>query len=374
MKKILLFVAFMLVSFMGFGQSGRTYMLKFKTQGTNVFIDTREVNGIYITAHMHTLDDNVYGLQTCSIESIDTVYVFPLIVLPTVITCEVTNVTTNSALASGQVTDEGSSSVTERGVCWSTSHDPAISDSHASNGGGIGFYTINLTSLAANTTYYVRAYATSREGTAYGDEVSFTTFEEPQEEWVDLGLPSGLLWATCNVGASFVEDYGDYFAWAETQPKDDYTWSNYIYCCHGNSLSLTKYCNHVGYGCDGYMDTLTILEPGDDAATANWGNGWRTPTKAEWQELFDNCSSVWTTQNGVNGRLYTGPNGNTLFLPAAGSDHGFLAGSSGFYRTSMLLGADPSGTWNAWSGENGYEMFYNGRSEGISVRAVRSAK
>ena len=374
MKKILLFVAFMLVGFMGFGQNGRTYMLKFKTQGTNVFIDTREVNGIYITAHMHTLDDNVYGLQTCSIESIDTVYVFPLIVLPTVITCEVTNVTTNSALASGQVTDEGSSSVTERGVCWSTSHDPAISDSHASNGGGIGFYTINLTSLAANTTYYVRAYATSREGTAYGDEVSFTTFEEPQEEWVDLGLPSGLLWATCNVGASFVEDYGDYFAWAETQPKDDYSWSNYIYCCHGNSLSLTKYCNNYGYGCDGYTDNLTVLEPDDDAATVNWGNGWRTPTKAEWQELFDNCSSVWTTQNGVNGRLYTGPNGNTLFLPAAGSDHGFLAGSSGFYRTSMLLQADPSGTWNAWSGENGYEMFYNGRSEGISVRAVRSAK
>jgi hypothetical protein len=176
------------------------------------------------------------------------------------------------------------------------------------------------------------------------------------------------------VGASFVEDYGDYFAWAETQPKDDYTWSNYVYCCHGNSLSLTKYCNNYGYGCDGYTDNLTVLEPDDDAATVNWGNGWRTPTKEEWQELFDRCSSVWITQNGVNGRLYTGPNGNTLFLPAAGSDHGFLAGSSGFYRTSMLLQTDPSGTWNAWSGENGYEMFYNGRSEGISVRAVRSAK
>ena len=372
MKKIMLFLALLHVGFACFGQN-RNYKLQFKVQHENIYIDTRDVNAIYITSSLHTMDDNVYGLWCCSLVNMDTVYGFPLIVLPSVTTFEVTNVTTNSALASGQVTDEGSSSVTERGVCWSTSHDPTTSDSHANSGGGIGAFTINITGLAENTTYFVRAYATSREGTAYGDEVSFTTFEGPQEDWVDLGLPSGLLWATYNVGASFVEDYGDYFAWAETQPKDDYTWSNYSYCCHGNSLSLTKYCNHVGYGCDGYLDTLTILEPEDDAATANWGNGWRTPSKEEWQELFDNCSSIWTTQNGVNGRLYTGPNGNTLFLPAAGSN-GFLVGSAGFYRTSILLEADPSGTWEAYFGENNSSVYYNDRSGGISVRAVRSAK
>lgn len=261
-----------------------------------------------------------------------------------------------------------------------------------SNGGtltGGGQYQqgqICTVSAVANSHYVFQYWSEGNQVVSTDAEYSFTVNGNRtlvahfyhdgsgSHEYVDLGLPSGLLWATCNVGAAFPEDYGAYFAWAETQPKDDYSWSNYVYCCHGNSLSLTKYCNNYGYGCDGYTDNLTILEPGDDAATANWGNGWRTPTKAEWQELFDNCSSVWTTQNGVNGRLYTGPNGNTLFLPAAGSDHGFLAGSSGFYRTSMLLGADPSGTWNAWSGENGYEMFYNGRSEGISVRAVRSAK
>ena len=232
--------------------------------------------------------------------------------------------------------------------------------------------------MAANTTYYVRAYATSREGTAYGDEVSFTTFEAPQEEWVDLGLPSGLLWATCNVGASFVEDYGDYFAWAETQPKDDYTWSNYVYCCHGNSLSLTKYCNNYGYGCDGYTDNLTVLEPDDDAATVNWGNGWRTPTKEEWQELIDYSTVEWSTMNGVNGLKFTSiTNGNTLFFPAAGMRYGLeLNGVDGcgfgFYWSSSLDTNSPSDAWAfCFDANNPVHVGKSNRRYGFTVRAVR---
>ena len=129
-------------------------------------------------------------------------------------------------------------------------------------------------------------------------------FAQDTHEYVDLGLPSGLLWATCNVGANAPEEYGDYFAWGEIVPKDVYNWSTYQYYDGSN---LAKYT-----GSDG----LTTLLPGDDAATTNWSNGWRMPTKEEWQELLDNTTNKWTTQNGVNGRLFTGSNGNSLFLPA----------------------------------------------------------
>ena len=93
-----------------------------------------------------------------------------------------------------------------------------------------------------------------------------------EHEWVDLGLPSGTLWATCNVGASKPEEYGDYFAWGETEPKDEYCWSTYLHC-KGDYNSLTKYCHQYDYGYNGFTDNLTELEPADDAATANWGSG-----------------------------------------------------------------------------------------------------
>ncbi len=152
-----------------------------------------------------------------------------------------------------------------------------------------------------------------------GDDVisMMLTAAAPVHEYVDLGLPSGLLWATCNVGANAPEEYGDYFAWGETQPKDTYNWSTYQYC-HGSDNTLTKYCNDSNYGYNGFTDNLTTLLPEDDAATANWRSGWRMPTETEWLELYQNTTNIWTTQNGVNGRLFTASNGNSLFLPAAG--------------------------------------------------------
>ena len=295
-----------------------------------------------------------------------------------VTTYEVENITSTTATGGGEVTDDGSSPVTERGICWSTSTNPTVNGNHAANGSGTGSFTVSMNNLTAGTTYHVRAYAMVGGEPVYGNEVSFRT-DEPQGDWVDLGLPSGLLWATRNVGASSPEGYGDYFAWAETQPKSWYDWDNYTYSCHDDYYpDLTKYCNDSDYGCNGYTDNLTILQAGDDAATANWGNGCRTPTLEEWEELIDHCTSVWTTQNGVYGRRFTGPNGNTLFLPAAGyrrDDNLDYAGSGGYYWSSSLYTGRPNRAWYCLftSGYSSMDSYY-GRDHGHSVRAVRSAR
>ena len=237
-----------------------------------------------------------------------------------VTTSEPSDVTAESAVVGGTVTVPEGSHVFLRGVCWGTEPNPDIDGSHTTEETGIGSFNSTLDGLNPSTTYFVRAYAVSDYGLAYGNELSFTTEaggSGGDHEYVDLGLPSGLLWATCNVGADSPEDYGDYFAWGETQPKDYYDWSTYQYC-HGSDNTLTKYCNNSNYGYNGFIDNLTTLLPEDDAATANWRSGWRMPTETEWLELYQKTTNIWTTQNGVNGRLFTASNGNSLFLPAAG--------------------------------------------------------
>ena len=133
--------------------------------------------------------------------------------------------------------------------------------------------------------------------------------------YVDLGLPSGLLWATCNMGANTPDDYGDYFAWGEIAPKPTYTNENY-----------------------NYSDNHSILPPDHDAATVNWGGSWRMPTQEEFQELLDNTTSQWTSQNGMNGMLFTSTtNSNSIFLPAAGDGNNLIsAGKIGSYWSSFL--------------------------------------
>ena len=197
-------------------------------------------------------------------------------------------------------------------------------------------------------------------------------FSFGQHAYVDLGLPSGTKWATCNVGASTPEGYGDYFAWGETTPKETYNWSNYQHC-NGSRTTLTKYCDDASYGYNGFTDDLTTLLPEDDAATANWGSDWRMPTVEEWQELLNNTTQTWTTQNGVNGRLFTAANGNSLFLPAAGfrSDSLYDAGSFGIYCSSSLTTSIPYDTWLLNLGSDIYYMISGYRYYGTSVRPVR---
>lgn len=177
-------------------------------------------------------------------------------------------------------------------------------------------------------------------------------------EYVDLGL--SVRWATFNVGATAPEEYGDYFAWGETEPyyeagyaqespqahwKDGKSsgynwWHNYKY---GSWNNLTKYCNDSSRGYDGFTDTKTTLDPEDDAAHVNWGGDWRMHTRDEFNELLDNCTWTVTTQNGVNGFLVTskktGFESASIFLPAAGryGDDGLVSvGDYGEYWASSL--------------------------------------
>ena len=191
-------------------------------------------------------------------------------------------------------------------------------------------------------------------------------------EYVDLGLPSGLKWATCNVGADSPEDYGDYFAWGEVEPKTTYNWGTYKYCVDDYD-NLTKYCSKSSYGNNGFTDTKTVLDPEDDAATVNWGGSWRMPTDAEFTELREQCKWTWTTQNGVEGCKVVGPNGNSIFLPAAGFMYeGTLlnAGSFGYYWSSSLYTGNPDYAYYVDFSSVGVGWYYYARCCGFTVRPV----
>ena len=179
---------------------------------------------------------------------------------------------------------------------------------------------------------------------------------------VDLGL--SVKWANMNVGATNPEGYGEYFAWGETATKTTYDWSTYFDTNDGGR-SFTKYNNNGG---------KTILDPEDDAAHVNWGGSWRIPTKAEWQELLDNCTWTWTTQNGINGYKVTsnkaGYTDKFIFLPAAGYRSGSdldYVGSDGEYWSSSLHG----NSYGAWRLRlNSHSLGSASRCYGRSVRPV----
>ncbi len=214
---------------------------------------------------------------------------------------------------------------------------------------------------------------------AMGD-VDQDTTPDPQpdgHDYVDLGLPSGTLWATCNVGASSPEEYGDYFAWGETEPKNDYSWSTYKYC-KGSKTTMTKYCMDSYYGT---VDNKTELEPSDDAATVNWGSEWQMPSFEQLIELYNSgyTTTTGTTMNGVYGRKITSKsNGNSIFLPAAGSRGGtslYNAGSYGCYWLRSLNTSNSSYASYYLDFNSGHVSTYIGdRNSGKSVRPVRVKK
>ena len=273
------------------------------------------------------------------------------IYLPTVTTGTASSISAANATLSGDVTFDGNATVTARGFVYGTSANNLSQT--VQSGSGTGSFTKALTGLSSNTTYYYKAYATNTAGTAYGDVMTFTTPASTGtvngHDWVDLGLPSGTRWATCNVGASSPTAYGNYYAWGETTTKSSYTEDNYTYT--GNP---------------------TTLPSSADAATANWGSGWRMPTYDEMNELKNNCTVTWTTQSGVNGSLFTGPNGNSIFLPAAGSRNDTSlggAGSNGYYRSSSLT-SNASNAWFLYFRSGNCGVSSSGRYYGLSVRAV----
>ena len=195
-------------------------------------------------------------------------------------------------------------------------------------------------------------------------------------EYVDLGLPSGTLWATCNVGASRPEDYGDYFAWGETATKITYRWSTYKYW-NGSDDTLTKYCISGSYGT---VDNKTELDPDDDAAYVNWGINWRMPSYDQITELINSSytTTTWTSVNGKYGRKITSKsNGNSLFLPAAGvRDDSSLsgAGSYGSYWSRTLGTGDPNYARGLYFNSGNVYTNYYYRCYGQSVRPVRASQ
>ena len=193
-------------------------------------------------------------------------------------------------------------------------------------------------------------------------------------EYVDLGLPSGTLWATCNVGADKPENFGDYFAWGETTTKKTYNVDNYKYAKGTREAPrLTKYCYDSNKGDNGFTDTLTFLLPCDDAATTNWGDGWYTPSKEQWEELKNNTTSTWTTRNKVNGRLFTAKNGQSLFLPATGL-YGDKRGELTCYLTNTLDVEFVDDVLDFRFNSDCYFVDISSRYAGHTVRAVYSAE
>ena len=197
-------------------------------------------------------------------------------------------------------------------------------------------------------------------------------------EWVDLGLPSGTLWATCNVGASSPEEYGDYFAWGEIKPKNDYSDRTYKYG-NGSYYTMTKYCTNRDCGT---VDNKEELEPSDDAATANWGSGWQMPSEEQCDELYNSgyTTTTWTTLNGKYGRKITSKsNGNSIFLPAAGYRDDtslyyavYYAGSVGDYWSRSLFTSDSYYAYDlGFNSSSIYAYYYGYRYYGRSVRPVR---
>lgn len=313
-----------------------------------------------------SLDEDGYQIKVTSNEfnSVSgTSQTFHLKIAPTpprVLTGSVEVINSTSISIKGILLDLGKtfSSVSQYGHVYSKSNpEPTISDYLTSYGptSQTLTYISEITNLIPNTTYYIRAYAINDKGIAYGNVVSTSTATANGEEpWaltepdadgaVDLGL--SVKWAAYNVGASCAEEYGKYYAWAETTDKIDYSTSTYSF--YG---PISGYGSFYSYSYPGGLTCIAGTQY--DAATVNMKNGWRMPTRLEMIELTVNCQVVATTLNGVTGVRAIGPNGNCIFLPAAGCKN-----ESGFYSTPGTDGF----YWSADANYTGYEgySYYHG--------------
>ena len=276
--------------------------------------------------------------------------------LPTVITTAITNVDITTAKGGGNVTADGGAEVTARGLCWATHLEPTIEDSFLVEGAGLGEFTCDITGLNENTRYYVRAYATNSVGTAYGNVTTLKTTDDGTIagiEYVDLGL--SVKWAPFNIGATSPTECGDYFAWGEIETKTEYT--------EANSLTHGIYMDDIGGN------------PQYDAARAIWGSTWRLPSREEIEEIVAECTWEWTSVDGMNGCKITGPNGNHIFVPAAGCYIGAelkMLGQNGMYHSYKMCGDYVNFSYGFHFGEgaDNYQLDWLYRAYGRSIRPV----
>jgi len=233
------------------------------------------------------------------------------------------------------------------------------------------FTLICLLALAAGTAFAQKMIIKLADGepVIYSiPKIEYIMFEEDTpvvEDFVDLGLPSGTLWASCNIGANSPEDYGDYFAWGETETKDEYSWATYS-LSGGSSSTITKYCS---------ADNQMVLLPEDDAARANLGDGWQMPTLEQSEELFNTSytSTEWTQMNGVDGMKITSiSNGKSIFLPAAGyrkdTDLNSVGGMGTYWTTSRADYAMHA--YEIYVSSGGFSKYMADRSWGHTIRPV----
>ena len=264
----------------------------------------------------------------------------------------------------------------ELGICWSIEHSPTVDDAKLFTLNCSELYIDTITDLHPNTEYHIRAYALYDSKYYYSEEKLFSTlYSFNGHDFVDLGLPSGTLWATCNVGADMLEGSGTRFAWGETQPKDYYAWDNYKFGYYDYSdfiqpIHITKYNYYIAYG---HVDNLTILEPEDDAATVNWGSDTHTPTIEEWYELINRCSAVISWEDGVRGWRIKSSNGNSIFLPM--DYYTYETPYWTPYWSSSLRVDDygfPDMAWFITPDYTGIHTGHSGRHNGYFVRPVHS--
>ena len=279
----------------------------------------------------------------------------------------VTYVSDNNAVIRGELSMRNA---IEMGILYNNTQDISQGTKVVLNEKGA--FERELLYLAPNTQYFVATYVCNEKDTLYSELVNFTTLLsapiENGHRYADLGL--SVKWAVCNVGADNPEQYGDYFAWGETEMKKIYNWETYKWC-DGGSNTLKKYNTH---SYNGLIDHKTSLSIVDDAAKANWGGSWRMPTDAEWLELLDKCKWIWTTQNDVKGyKVISKINGNSIFIPAAGYKEEqslFNEGSHGYYWSTMLDTDYTDCAWYLYFYSKGALRYNHHRYIGRSVRPV----
>jgi len=183
--------------------------------------------------------------------------------------------------------------------------------------------------------------------------------DEHHPHLIDLGLPSGTKWACCNIGAHNPEGYGGYYAWGETEAKENFDWDNYLFynAETGNCDSIAEDISGSAY----------------DVAHILWGGSWRMPSLVQFQELIDNCTREENSLNNENGFLFTGPNGGAIFLPAAGGylyENCYYTGKDAYYWTSSLVPNDANTAYSIFFRSNLTRNENSNRFLGYSVRAV----
>lgn len=340
------------------------------------------------------------------------------VVVPTVETLEITDITQISATCGGNVISDGGSEVTDRGICWSTNEYPTLNGNHTNDGSGIGSFSSDITGLVAGTTYYVRAFATNSVGTRYGDQKSFTTSNDGGGETVVLNVsPMELSFDSEESSASCsIQSNSSWFAsssdtWCMVNPisgAEDETLvisvsknetssdrSTTVQIKAGNETRLirvsqrkfdgiiieghiavdlgltsgTKWadCNVGAASASDYGGYYRFEETNDD-----WGGSWRRPTKTQLEELYNQCEWKWTSIDGHRGFQVTGPNGKSIFLPAAGQhlNTGMnQVGSNGSYRSSTSINTTFAYGMGFYSGGVSPSLSQS-KITGLSVRLV----